>query len=123
MVYAKENMEDFTLTADVKDWFMLIAVVSLLVHLSLTITDKIIVGFLLKAMKAIWRKCKKRTNDDEIEIQVITSMSGGEVCHLHNCEHAKKIRTGNKKVWRICTECKRYLQKETDRVFEARSEV
>ena len=48
-------------------------------------------------------------------IQVITTMSGGEVCHLHNCDHVKKIRTGNTKIWRICTECERYLQRETDR--------
>ena len=102
---------------------MLIAIISLLVQLGLAIMDKIVVRFMLKAMKAIWKKCKKRNNDDEIEIQVITSMSGGEICHLHNCEYAKKIHTTNKKVWRICTECKRYLQKETDRVFEARSEV
>ena len=79
MVYAKEKMEDFTMTADLKDCFTLIAVVSLLVHLSLTITNKIVVGFLLKAMRAILKKCKKRNNDDEIEIQAITSMSGGEI--------------------------------------------
>ena len=71
----------------------------------------------------MWKFCRRGDEKDHIEIEVITAARGSDVCHLHECGHVRRIRKYNKKVWRICDECQRYLREETDRAFQARNEV
>ena len=38
--------------------------------------------------------------------------------HLTDCQYVKKMHSSNKKIWRLCTDCQRYLTKEENRIIQ-----
>ena len=101
---------------------MMVAMTSLTVQLGWKLFENVVLGFITSGMIKIYRKCKRQKNDDDkIHLEIVTSAQGSSVCHLHaNCGHVKRMSTANRKFWRTCDDCLKYLDKETDKALQAR---
>ena len=122
MVFA-EKMHGFMILADMKDWVMLVALISLTVQLGMKIFENVVLNMIMAGVVKIYKGFRKKDEDGVIRLQIIMA-DGSDVCHLHaECSSVKRMLTRNRKELTICTECKRYLAKETNRAFVARNEV
>ena len=124
MVYVKEKAEEFIITAELKDWVLIVALISLTVQLIVKLFENVVLGCITNAMIKVWKKCcRLRNGNGSIEIGFITARQGSEFIHLtDDCCHAKRVNEMNKKYWKVCSECNNYFVKKVERAFQVRLE-
>ena len=112
------------LTAELKDWMILMVIVSLMVQLTLKLIENVVLNKIMASISACWRRCcRRRSEDRNIRLDlVIKRDQDATVLHLMECGAVKKMVSSNKKPLRICTECDRYLTREQNRIYEVRRE-
>jgi len=118
-----EKAEQFVMTADLKDWLIMSVIVSVLVQLALKIFENVVLNKIMAGGARLWRSCcGRRRHDRDIELEIISTKTENTVIHLYECDSVKRMARTNRKSWRICTACERYLAKEQNRIVEVRSE-
>ena len=119
------TVEEFVLTAELEDWVMVVALISLTVQLGCKLFENVVLGGITAVISRMIRKFCRKRNDEKytLNLEFCTAIHGSNVCHLNpNCGHMKRIATSNRKAWKICDDCERYLEQETERVLQWRLE-
>ena len=104
---------------------MVVALISLTVELGLKLCENAVLGGITAAIAKLIKKfCRNRKNEESsLNLEICTAIHGSQVYHLNpSCGHVRRIATSNRKVWKICDDCEKYLAKETERVLQLRIE-
>ena len=98
------TVEEFVLTAELKDWVMVVALISLTVQLGWNLFENVVLGGITAMLAKIAKKFrrKRRTGEDTMNIEIYTAVQGSRICHLRaDCGHVKRMLSANKKAWQI----------------------
>ena len=132
MAKAKDFVYGYYYMVETKDLVALMLIVTIVVQVAFKLIENFALGKLASGLGYLFycakKCCCKRGDDDEEDrlrirlTPVTSSASATRTIHYMNCQYVKKMKENNVKLWRTCSECRKYVDQETERVIRNATE-